>query len=165
MMKHNGSTHSADSQLARFVRGSADQVWQAGRGAFSLAESEGGRLVGGLLGMRSRFDHSARSRVFVARTSASEAWDRLEGALRHRVSRALNALQIPTARDVQELTRRVHALQDAVVALERQAAAAQAPRKAARNTAARRNTATARGKGAASEARKAPRPAHKAART
>jgi hypothetical protein len=163
MAKHNGSTHSPDSRLARFVRGSADQVWQAGRGAYSLAESEGGRVVGSLLGMRGRFDHGAGSRVFVARNSAAEAWAQLESAFRHQVSRALNALQIPTARDVQELTRRVHALQAAVVALELKTTTARPPRKSARKAAGPRSKLAARAEVVGSAVTKDPRPARKAA--
>jgi len=149
MARNNGSKPFADSQLSRLVRESANQVWHVGRGAYSRAGSEGGRLVGGLLSIGGRIDREARNRVFGARDSATEAWDRLEHAFVHRVARALNALQIPTARDVQELNSRVEALQKAVVALERRAAqAAQAaelkpgaPRKAgARKKAAARAT-------------------------
>jgi len=149
MARNNGSKPFADNQLTRLVRESANQVWHVGRGAYSRAGSEGGRLVGGLLSIGGRIDREARNRVFGARDSATEAWDRLEHAFVHRVARALNALQIPTARDVQELNSRVEALQKAVVALERRAAQAApaaelkpgAPRKAgARKKAAARAT-------------------------
>lgn len=140
MARNNGMQPSADNQLTRLVRGSANQVWDAGRGAYSRAGTQSGRLVGGLLNLGGRLDREAKSRVFEARTSATEAWERLESAFVHRVGRALNALQIPTARDVKELTQRVEALQKAVVALERRAA--QAP--PARKTRAPRKKATAR---------------------
>lgn len=85
-------------------------------------------LVGNLLAIGGRVDREAKSRVFGARTSASEAWDRLETAFAQRVARALNSLQIPTARDVRELNSRVEALQKAIVALERRAAEAATPK-------------------------------------
>jgi hypothetical protein len=65
--------------------------------------------------------HMARI-VFEARGFASGAWEQLEAVFVHRVARALNALQIPTARDVHELSRRIEALQGAVIALEQRAA-------------------------------------------
>ena len=156
MAKNNGSNPPAGNQLARLVKGSASQVWQAGRGAYSLAGSEGSRLVGSLLNIGGRIDRGAKSRVFEARGSAVEAWERLESTFVQRVAQALNALQIPTARDVHELNRRVEALQKAVVALERRAAAAaaQPPRTAARKPAARKPVA--RKKPVAGAVKKAP---------
>jgi poly(hydroxyalkanoate) granule-associated protein len=122
MADNNGASPFTDNQLARLVRESAHQVWQVSRGAYSRAGSGSSRLVDGLLSIGERIDRGAKSRVFEARTSATEAWDRLESAFVHRVARALNALQIPTARDVHELNSRVAALQKAVVALERRVA-------------------------------------------
>lgn len=131
MAKKNGGIPFADNQLTKLVKGSANQVWHAGRGAYSRAGAGSERLVGGLLNIGGRIDRGAKSRVFEARTSATEAWERLEKAFVHRVARALNALQIPTARDVHELNRRVAELQKAVIALERRAAqAARKPRAA-----------------------------------
>jgi len=143
MAKNNGSNPQTDNQLTRLVKGSASQVWQAGRDAYSVAGSEGSRLVGGLLSIGGRIDRGAKSRVFVARGSAVEAWERLESAFVQRVARTLNAMQIPTARDVHELNRRVADLQKAVVALERRAAEAapQPSRAVGRKPVARKKTA------------------------
>jgi len=127
MTKNNGLQPVADSQLTRLVRGSASQVWHVGRSVYSRAGSGSSRLVGSLLGFGGRLDREAKSRVFEVRTTATETWDRLESAFAHRVARALNSLQIPTARDVHELSSRVEALQKAVVALERRAAQASSP--------------------------------------
>jgi polyhydroxyalkanoate synthesis regulator phasin len=155
MARNNGTQTSTDNQLTRLVRGSANQVWHAGRGAYSLAGTQSGRLVGGLMDLGGRLDREAKSRVFEARTSATEAWERLESAFVHRVGRALNALQIPTARDVKELTARVEALQKAVVALERRAAQVpparktRAPRKKAGPRAVRKAPVRARSKAGA----------------
>lgn len=126
MAKQNGDKPFADTQLTRRVMKSANLVWDAGRGVYSRAGSESSRLVGGLLNIGGRIDREAKSRVFDVRNNATEAWDRLESAFVHRVARALNALQIPTARDVHELNDRVEALQKAIVALERRVAASAA---------------------------------------
>lgn len=126
MAKQNGDKPFADKQLTRSVMKSANLVWDAGRGVYSRAGSESSRLVGGLLNIGGRIDREAKSRVFEVRNNATEAWDRLESAFVHRVARALNGLQIPTARDVHELNERVEALQKAVVALERRVAASAA---------------------------------------
>lgn len=158
MAKHNGTTPLVDNPLTRLVRDSASQAWSVGRGAYSFAGTEGGRLVGGLLSFGGRIDRGAKSRVFEARSSASQAWSRLESAFVQRVARALNALQIPTARDVHELNSRVEALQKAVVALERRAAEAAKPagpsRTARRKPAVRRKPAGAPASKARPAARK-----------
>lgn len=150
MAKDNGGIPFAGNQLARLVRNSAGQVWDVGRDAYTRAESGGSRLLGGLLSMGGRIDREAKSRVFEVRSSASEALERLEDAFVHRVARTLNALQIPTARDVHELNRRVESLQQAVVALERRAAAQAAAAKAAKRS------QRAAAKGGAPAVKKAP---------
>ena len=146
MGKQNGSSPLTDNQLARLVADSASQVWNVGRGAYSRAGAGGSRLFGGLVNFGGRLDREAKSRVFEARSTATEAWDRFEAAVAHRVARALNSLQIPTARDVHELNRRVADLQKAVVALERRAAeaAAATPKAPRRSTAPTRTRKTAR---------------------
>ena len=60
-----------------------------------------------------------RARVAGLTAAASGTLGQIEMLFTQRVSRALHALQIPTARDVQELTLRVEALQRAVERLER----------------------------------------------
>lgn len=128
MARVNGRTPPTDNQLARLIRDSAEQAWQVGIGAYSRAESGGSRLIGGLLGIGERLDRGARNGMTEARSSALEAWERIEYAFAQRVSRALNALQIPTARDVHELNARIEALQRAVLKLERRAAQMAAPK-------------------------------------
>lgn len=129
MAKQNGSSPLTDNQLTRLVKGSAQQVRQVGRGAYSRAGAGGSFLFGNLVKLGGSLDREAKSRVFEARNSATEAWERFETAFVHRVARALNALQIPTARDVKELNQRVADLQQAVIALEQRAAKAAAPKK------------------------------------
>lgn len=147
-MSRNNGRRPAENQLVKRFAKSANQVWHLGRGAYVRAGSESGRLVGGLLGISGRLDREAKSRVYEARSSATEAWDRLESAFVHRVARALNALQIPTARDVHELNSRVESLQKAVVALERRVAENTPPGSGPAKPA-RRSKAVARGGAAA----------------
>lgn len=143
MAKHNGNAPLLDNPLTRLVKDSASQALGVGRGAYTRAESGGNRLVGGLLSVGGRIDRQAKSRVFEARNSATEAWERLELAFVHRVARTLNSMQIPTARDVHELSERVASLQAAVVALERRAAEAAAAGRAAPKAAKAPNAAKA----------------------
>jgi poly(hydroxyalkanoate) granule-associated protein len=129
MAKQNGEQHDGAGQSRRLVRTSA-----AGDGG----------LVSNLRTIGERIDREAKSRVFEARASASEAWDRLESAFVYRVARALNALQIPTARDVRELNHRVVALHKAVEALERRAAEAAAARPSRKVAARKKSTGVAK---------------------
>jgi poly(hydroxyalkanoate) granule-associated protein len=128
MARVNGRTPPTDNQLVRLIRDSAGHAWDAGIDVYSRAESGGSRLIDGLLGIRERLDRGARDSITEARSSALEAWERIEYAFAQRVSRSLNALQIPTARDVQELNARIEALQRAVSKLERRAAQMAAPK-------------------------------------
>lgn len=143
MASNSGGPPSAGNPLARLVKASAAQVWQAGRGAYLVAGSGSSRLVGSLLDMGGRIDRTAKRRVVGARDTATQAWGQLENAFVQRVAHALNALQIPTARDIHELNIRVASLQRAVIALERRAAQA-------------RGKTDARGKRTARSRKKAP---------
>jgi len=124
--------------VARFVKDSAHQVWLAGVGAYARAGEEGGRLFDSLVSLGERIESGARarvdsrvraaeSRVQDVRDTATDAWERFEALFQQRVARALNGLQIPTARDVHELNRRVEALQKAVDRLTSEAAGAKKP--------------------------------------
>jgi hypothetical protein len=122
MARHSNGGSLTDNPMTRLLADSANQAWNAGVDAYERAGSRGGRLFGGLWQIGERLDRGARMRVGNVRGNAVEIWGRLETAFLHRLARSLNALQIPTAQDVQELNRRVEALHKAVVALERRAA-------------------------------------------
>lgn len=92
MTGHNGSLVTG-SQLTRLIRGSTQGVRDRVAGLTAAASGTLGQISGTL--------------------------GQIEALFTQRVSRALHALQIPTARDVQELTLRVEALQQAVERLER----------------------------------------------
>lgn len=114
--------HKADSDRhAGVISASAHQIWAAGLGALALAEKEGSRFFDTL----SKLGESLHSRTlktasFAKQTvsggkhAATESWDKLEELFELRVGRALNALQIPTARDIKELTSRIDELSRSV---------------------------------------------------
>jgi len=168
---------SDDKQLADAVRASAQQIWQAGLGAFAKAQEEGGKVFAKLVkegtDLQKRTQKLAEGKVGdVAGTvgkmadsvskQASGSWDKLEQVFEERVSRALASLGVPTRKDVAALTREVEELRKAVAALSGKPAAKPAAETAAK-PAAKKPAATV--KPAAKTAAKAPAkaPARKAA--
>jgi poly(hydroxyalkanoate) granule-associated protein len=125
-----GGTSSA--QLASTVKESAQQIWLAGLGAFSKAQEEGGKVFETLVkeGMtiQKRTQSAAEEKLAEATSrmtsmasdlsnKASGQWDKLESIFEDRVSRALKKLGVPTAREIDELTRRVEELNRTVAAM------------------------------------------------
>lgn len=143
---------AAGARLSDAVRDSAQQIWQAGLGAFTRAQTEGGKAFEALVSEGVRFQRKTQSAAeekiteatqkmaSVASdlgTRASGQWDKLEGIFEDRVARALNKLGVPSAKDVQALIARIDALSASVQALSGAAGvAAQAPRRTARKAAA-----------------------------
>jgi poly(hydroxyalkanoate) granule-associated protein len=123
---------SDDKQLAEAVRTSAQQIWQAGLGAFAKAQEEGGKVFAKLVkegtDLQKRTQKMAEDKVSgVSDTvskmadnvskQASGSWDKLEQVFEDRVSRALTSLGVPTQKDIQILTKRVEELSKAVATL------------------------------------------------
>ncbi len=123
---------SDDSQLAEAVRTSAQQIWQAGLGAFAKAQEEGGKVFAKLVKegteLQKRTQQLANGKVSdVTGTvvkmadnvskQAAGSWDKLEQVFEDRVSRSLKSLGVPTQDDIQTLTKRVEELSKAVAAL------------------------------------------------
>ncbi len=124
-MSTNSGEKVSDLQLSRVIKDSAHQIWLAGLGAYARAEAEGSKLFESLAKIGERLEKTAKERMTAplraaedtvsgVRVTASDTWERLEKVFEARVARALHSLQIPTARDVKELTDRVEALQKAV---------------------------------------------------
>ncbi|MDH3588153.1 MAG: phasin family protein [Gammaproteobacteria bacterium] len=108
-------------KLTRVLTESAHQIWSAGLGALSQAEKEGSKLFESLSKLGENIQSHTRSTADVAkqtvsgsRAAATETWDKLEQMFELRVARALNGLQIPTAKDIKELSKRVDKLSRAV---------------------------------------------------
>lgn len=109
-------------QLATLIRTSAHDIWLAGLGAYARANKEGSRLFDSLVELGESVERKAREQVARpfrvaerqvegAKSAVNETRDRLEMLFDRRVARTLHSLQIPTQRDVAELTERVAKLQ------------------------------------------------------
>lgn len=114
-----------EKQLASAVRTSAQQIWQAGLGAFAKAQEEGGRVFSKLVKEGTDLQKRAEDKVSdVTGTvtkmadgvskQASGSWDKLEQVFEDRVARVLGKMGVPTQKDIQALTRRVEQLSKAV---------------------------------------------------
>lgn len=108
-------------KLARVITESAHQIWSAGLGALSMAEKEGSKLFETLAKLGENLQSHTRNTADMAKSTvtggkdmASDTWEKLEEMFELRVARALNGLQIPTARDIHELSTRVDKLSAAV---------------------------------------------------
>jgi poly(hydroxyalkanoate) granule-associated protein len=134
----SGKKSSSDQngyQLATLIRTSAHDIWLAGLGAYSRAGKEGTRFFESLVTLGESVERTAREqvarpfrvaerRVESARSTVNETWERVELLFERRVAKALHSLQIPTQRDVAELTERVETLRAAVQQLTRPVAPA-----------------------------------------
>jgi poly(hydroxyalkanoate) granule-associated protein len=145
-------TKSDDKQLAEAVRTSAQQIWQAGLGAFAKAQEEGGKVFAMLVKegneLQKRTQKFAETKVSGVTDTvtkmadsvskqASGSWDKLEQVFEDRVSRSLTSLGVPTQKDIQALTKRVEELSRAVVSLsaKKPSSAGTTTKRAARKTA------------------------------
>jgi len=100
--------------LAVKVRDSANQIWLAGLGAFSKAQQEGANMFETLVAEGEKFQErtkgAADERLAEVKEKATESWNKLEKVFDDRVGRALHALNVPTRKDIDHLSRRVHDL-------------------------------------------------------
>lgn len=130
--------------LAMLIRESAHDIWLAGLGAYAKAGKEGSRLFDSLVDLGESVEKKARDEVTRpiraaersmegARNAVAETWQQIELLIERRITKTLHALQIPTQRDVAELTQHVEKLNRTVRQLtrERDAAARKSARPAA----------------------------------
>lgn len=112
------------------IRESANRIWLAGLGAFAKTQEEGEKLFqsmveeGQKVEKRAKETASARveeakGKVIEFRGKANEQFDRLEELFQERVAQVLHRLGVPTQDDIQELTKRVEALNESVMALKK----------------------------------------------
>lgn len=142
---------SDDKQMADAVRASAQQIWQAGLGAFAKAQEEGGKVFSKLVregtDLQKRTQKLAEGKVSdvtdtVSKMAgnvskqASGSWDKLEQVFEERVSRALASLGVPTRKDVAALTKQIEELSKTVAALSGKTAAKPVVKSAAKKPAA-----------------------------
>ncbi|GAB3092148.1 phasin family protein [Lysobacter terrae] len=143
-------------QLSKTLSESAQQVWLAGVGAFSRAQTEGTKLFEALIKEGLKLEHNAlkfaggqadavrgavESKVGQARERATDTWDRLEKVFEDRVQRALTQLGVPGRDDLAELTRKVDSL-TAELRKQNGKPAAKTAAKTARKPAVRKGRAT-----------------------
>jgi poly(hydroxyalkanoate) granule-associated protein len=143
-----------DKQLSEAVRNSAQQIWQAGLGAFAKAQEEGGkafsRLVKDGSELQKRTQHFAEEKVSdvsgkVSKIAenvskkAADSWDKLEQVFEDRVARSLISLGVPRQEDIQALHKRIEELNKTIASLSRKRAAVKSasavkPAKSAKST-------------------------------
>ena len=118
------------------VKDSAQQIWLAGLGAFSKAQAEGGKvfetLVKDGVGLQRKTQAAAEEKISEATSKmttmasgitakatgvatditakATGQWDKLENIFEERVAKALSKMGMPTAKEVQDLAKRVDEL-------------------------------------------------------
>ena len=111
------------------IRESANRIWLAGLGAFAKTQEESEKIFqsmvkeGEKVEKRAKETASARveevkGKVIEFRGKANEQFDRLEELFQERVAQVLHRLGVPTQDDIQELTKRVEALNESVMALK-----------------------------------------------
>jgi len=114
-----------DRQLAGVARDSARQIWLAGLGAYSLAETEGNKLFRSLVtegeSLEGRIRVAAEEKADQVRVKVTHARDKLEQVFEKRVAQALEALAVPAKDDVEALSRKIEELSVRIQALQEDA--------------------------------------------
>lgn len=143
--------------MAGSVKDSAQQIWQAGLGAFNKAQTEGTKALEALIkegvSMQRKTQSAAEEKILEASnkmssmatdisTKAAGQWDKLESIFEERVAKALNKLGVPSAKDVAALIARIDELNKSVQKLSARGTAAKTPAKAAVRPAAKKSAKT-----------------------
>ena len=106
-----------DDNLAATIRESANQIWLAGLGAFAKAQAEGQKVFDALVAEGQRVQEETKTaadeRIAEIKSRGAGAWDKLEKVFEDRVARALHSLNVPTRKDIDTLSKRVHELTEA----------------------------------------------------
>lgn len=161
--RNAGSESSASGSapdLSSTIKESAQQIWLAGLGAFAKAQEEGSKVFDTLVkegtSMQRKTQSAAGEKLSEATSKmatmatdisakASGQWDKLETIFEDRVSKALNKLGVPTAKDIEVLSARIDELNRNIARMgakptaakrtaEKSAPAAAAKRKPARKS-------------------------------
>ena len=118
--------------MSEQMKNSAQQIWQAGLGAFAKAQEEGSKVFETLVKDGSKFQETtlqAQAKMAEAAAKAgamasdmgqraSGQFDRLEGIFEERVAKALHSMGLPNAQDMADLQARVDALEAEVKVLK-----------------------------------------------
>lgn len=123
------SLAAKSSILSGSVKDSAQQIWQAGLGAFTKAQVEGTKAFEALVkegvSFQRKTQSAAEEKINVAThkmtsmandisSKASGQWDKLENIFEDRVAKALNKLGVPSAKDIDALIARINVLNASV---------------------------------------------------
>lgn len=129
----------SSSPLSGSVKDSAQQIWQAGLGAFTKAQVEGTKAFESLVKEGVSFQRKTQSAAEEKITEATQKmssmatdisskasgqWDKLESIFEDRVAKALNKLGVPSAKDINVLIARIDALNASVQKLTSEKSAA-----------------------------------------
>ncbi|MDG0853658.1 phasin family protein [Roseateles puraquae] len=132
-----------DSDMAKNVKDSAQQIWAAGLASFAKAQGEGSKVFEALvsegLKLQKKTQSAAEEKLSAVASKVSgmagdvgskagQHWDKLETIFEQRVAKALKSLGVPSAGDVESLIKRIDAL--AVSAGLKKATPAKAAKKA-----------------------------------
>jgi len=139
----------SDPPLTDSIKDSAQQIWQAGLGAFNQAQIEGTKAFEALVKegvmLQRKTQLAAEEKIAEATNKLSSLatdmsvkatgqWDKLENIFEARVAKALKKLEVPSATDMQALMARIDELEKVV----QQLSAKKAPVKASRKPATKR---------------------------
>lgn len=140
-LQKSNSSKSSHAHLSSSVKDSAQQIWQAGLGAFTRAQAEGSKAFESLVkegvSIQRKTQAAAEEKISEATnkmttmatditSKASGQWDKLENIFEERVAKALNKLGVPSAKDVNALIVRIDELNKAVQKLSAKGAAVNA---------------------------------------
>ena len=143
-LKKSNSSKKSALPLPGSVKDSAQQIWQAGLGAFTKAQAEGTKAIEALIkegvSMQRKTQSVAEEKISEASSKmssmatdisskASGQWDKLESIFEDRVAKALNKLGVPSAKDVNALIARIDELNKSEQKLSAKGAAPKAPAK------------------------------------
>ena len=138
-LQKDNSSKTPQSHLSSSVKDSAQQIWQAGLGAFTRAQAEGSKAFESLVkegvSIQRKTQAAAEEKISEATnkmstmatditSKATGQWDKLENIFEERVAKALNKLGVPSAKDVNALIARIDELNKAVQKLSAKAPAA-----------------------------------------
>jgi len=123
--KSAATEKNTGAPLSGTVKESAQQIWLAGLGAFAKAQEEGTKVFDSLvkegMSIQRKTQAAAEEKISEATSrmatmatdissKASGQWDKLENIFEERVSKALNKLGVPSAKDIEVLIARIDEL-------------------------------------------------------
>lgn len=157
-LQKNNASKKSGMPLTGSVKDSAQQIWQAGLGAFNKAQAEGSKAFEALVkegvSLQRKTQSAAEEKISEATNKmstmatgissrASGQWDKLESIFEERVAKALNKLGVPSAKDVTALIDRIEELNKSVQKLSAKGPAPGATSKTAPKAAPRKTVKTA----------------------